>query len=63
MHLKQFGKRIQEKIYGDRGKPDRIVGESIITDNRVLLDMDFIDPVTNRVVPDNLSKLFTRILN
>jgi radical SAM superfamily enzyme YgiQ (UPF0313 family) len=43
--------------------PDRIVGESIITDNRVLLDMDFIDPVTNRVVPDNLSKLFTRILN
>jgi hypothetical protein len=28
-----------------------------------LLDMDFIDPVTNRVVPDNLSKLFTRILN
>lgn len=43
--------------------PDRIVGESIITDNRVLLDMDFIDPVTNRVVPDNLSKLFTLILN
>ena len=58
---KVWRKEYRRKFMVIEGRfPDRIVGEAIILNNRVLVDMDFMDTVTNRAVPDNLSRLFTQ---